>query len=86
MCYWSMVDGGCLGDFAFARPYYQCRMCGGGLVPGDERPGVSAVGYTPALSRVAALTVTEGPLRATGERPVRNPRRDLRRGEHLPCG
>ena len=53
---------GLVGDFAFARPYYQCRMCGGGLVPDDERLGVGAVGYTPALSRVAALTVTEVPF------------------------
>jgi ribosomal protein L34E len=53
---------GLVGDFAFARPYYQCRTCGGGLVPDDERLGVGAVGYTPALSRVAALTVTEVPF------------------------
>ncbi len=53
---------GLVGDFTFARPYYQCRACGGGLAPDDERLGIGAVGYTPALSRVAAVTVTEVPF------------------------
>ncbi len=53
---------GLVGDFAFARPYYQCRACGGGLAPDDERLGIGAVGYTPALSRVAAMMVTEVPF------------------------
>ena len=53
---------GLVGDFGVARPYYQCRACGGGLAPDDERLGIGVVGYTPALSRVAALTVTEVPF------------------------
>jgi len=41
---------GLVGDFVFVRPYYQCRVCGGGLAPDDERLGIGSVGYTPALS------------------------------------
>ncbi len=58
---------GLVGDFAFARPYYQCRSCGGGIAPDDERLGIGTVSYTPALSRVAAMMVTEVPFeRAAG--------------------
>ena len=58
---------GLAGDFAFARPYYQCRSCGGGIAPDDERLGIGTVSYTPALSRVAAMMVTEVPVeRAAG--------------------
>lgn len=53
---------GLVGDFAFARPYYQCRACGGGTAPDDDRLGIGTVGYTPALSRVAAVMVTEVPF------------------------
>ncbi|EQD68245.1 hypothetical protein B1B_05635, partial [mine drainage metagenome] len=77
---------GLVGDFAFARPYYQCRACGGGLAPDDERLGIGVVGYTPALSRVAALMVTEVPFRTGGAGHVRDLGGDVRRGGHLPCG
>lgn len=53
---------GLVGDFAFVRPYYQCRACGGGTAPDDERLGIGTVAYTPALSRVAAVMVTEVPF------------------------
>ena len=59
---------GLVGDFTFGRPYYHCRACGGGLAPDDERLGIGTVGYTPKLSRVAAMTVTEVPF----ERAARN--------------
>lgn len=59
---------GLVGDFTFGRPYYQCRTCGGGVAPDDERLGIGTYSYTPALSRVAAMTVTEVPF----ERAARN--------------
>jgi len=45
-----------VGDFSLGRRYDQCRSCGGGSAPGDERPSSGAIGCTPALSRVAAVT------------------------------
>ncbi len=59
---------GLVGDFIYARPYYQCRACGGGLGADDDRLGVGAQSYTPALSRVAALAATDVPF----EQAVRN--------------
>lgn len=53
---------GLVGEFAFVRPYYQCRSCGGGQAPTDDRLGIGAGRYTPALSRVAAAAATEVPF------------------------
>ena len=53
---------GLVGDFTFARPYFQCRACGGGQAPDDARLGVGAQSYTPALSRVAATTAVDVPF------------------------
>ena len=59
---------GLVGDFAYGRPYFHCRACGGAVAPDDERFGVGAISYTPALSRVAAAQVVDVPFeRAAGK-------------------
>ena len=54
---------GLVGDFTYSRPYFHCRTtCGDGLAPDDERFGVGALSYTPALSRVAAAQAVDVPF------------------------
>ena len=53
---------GLVGDFAYSRPYFHCRACGVALAPDDERFGVGALSYTPALCRVAAAQAVDVPF------------------------
>ena len=44
-----------MGDVACRRAYYYCGRCGHGVLPWDERVGLTARSFTPATERLVAL-------------------------------
>ncbi len=60
-----------LGDLHFSRAYYHCSHCGTGLVPLDQKAGLTAHHLTPAAAEVVSLLALESSFAHAGELTLR---------------
>ena len=60
-----------MGNLHFSRAYYHCSHCGTGLVPLDQRIGLTAHQLTPAAAEVVCLQALDSSFAHASEVTLR---------------